>query len=95
MLDGDLLGPIFETLRLYRPEEDGRFVTAGIGEDRLAAGREQPWYEVGEGGRVLTLVEDVRSEDEVELPDTPYVRCAPVEDGDLRFEIQVSAGVRP
>ena len=93
MLDDDLLGPIFETLLLHLPEEDGPFVAAGIGEDRLAGRREQPWYEVGEGGCVLTLVEDVRGKDQVEGPHTLYVRFAPVEDGDLRLEVQVSAGV--
>ncbi len=74
-------------------QKDRRFVTAGVGEDRLAAWREQLRYEVGEGGCVLTLVEDVRGEDQVERPDTLYVRFAPVEEGDLRFQVQVSAGV--
>src|SRR5829696_3517422 len=93
MLYGDLLRPIFETLLLYRPKEDRRFVTARIGEDRLTAGREQLWYEVGEGGCVLTLVEDVRGEDQVESSHTRYVRLAPVEKRDLRFLVQVGAGV--
>jgi hypothetical protein len=93
MLDGYLFGPIFETLLLHLPEEDGRFVASGIGEDRPAGRREQLWYEAGEGGCVLALVEDVRCKDQVEGPHTPYVRFAPVEDRDLRLEVQVSAGV--
>jgi hypothetical protein len=83
----------FEALFLHRLEEDRRFVTAGIGEDRLAAGRKQLWYEVSEGGCVLTLVEYVRGKDQVEGPYTRYVRLAPVENRDLRFLVQVSAGV--
>ena len=50
---------------------DRRFVTAWIGEDRLTAGREQLWYEAGEGSSVLTLVEDVRGEDQVVGSNTP------------------------
>ena len=61
------------------PEEDWRFVTAGVGEDRLTAGREQLRYEVGEGGSVLTLVEDVRGEDQVVGSHTHCIRFAPIE----------------
>src|SRR5829696_5492574 len=93
LLDRYLLLPIFETLLLHRPKEDRRFVTAGIGEDRLAARREQLWYEVGESGCVLTLVEDVRGEEQVETTHARYVRLAPVENRDFRFLVQVSAGV--
>ena len=93
LLDGDLLSRVFKAPLLYRPEEHRRLVTAGIGEDRLAAWREQLRYEVGESGCVLSLVEDVRGEDQIERPDTLHVRFAPVEKGDLRFQAQVRAGV--
>jgi hypothetical protein len=83
----------FEALFLHRPKEDWRFVTTGICEDRLSAGRKQLRYEVGEGGCVLTFVEDVRGEDQVESSPTRYARLAPVESGDLRFLVQVSVGV--
>src|SRR5919107_1562236 len=71
----------FEALFLHRPKEDWRFVTAGICEDRLSAGRKQLRYEVGQGGCVLTFVEDVRGEDQVESSPTRYARLAPVESG--------------
>ena len=51
-------------------------------------------YEVGEGGRVLTLVEDVRSEDEVEA--SRYPLCPVRASRGWRrsgSQVQVSAGV--
>src|SRR5215216_309731 len=93
LLDRYLLLPIFETLLLHRPKEDRRFVTAGIGEDRLAARREELWYEVGEGSNVLRLVEDVRGEDQVEGFHTRYLRLTPLENRDLRFPFEIRAGI--
>jgi hypothetical protein len=84
---------VFEALFLHLPEEDRRFVTAGVGNGRFATGREQLRHEVSEGGGVLALVEDVCGEDEIEGTDTPYVRFAPVEDGDLWYQTQVRAGI--
>ena len=80
-------------MSLHSFQKDLRFVAAGIGEDRLATGRKQLRYEVGESNCVLTLVEDVRGEDEVEGPHTRYVRLAPVKNRDLWFLVKVSAGV--
>jgi hypothetical protein len=93
LLDDDRFRCILEPESLYSFQKDQRFVATRVGEDRLAAGREQPRYEVGEAGSVLTLVEDVRGEDQVKGPKTRYVRFAPVERGDLRFQIQVRADV--
>ena len=93
LLDRSLFHRILETLPLHSLEEDGRSVTAGVGEDRLATWREQLRYELGEGSGVLTLVEDVRGENEVEGTHTPDVRRAPVEKDRIGFPIQVSAGV--
>jgi hypothetical protein len=93
LLYGDLFRCILEPVSLHSFQKDLRFVTAGIGEYRLAAGREQLRYEVGESDCVLTLVEDVRGEDEVEGPHTRYIRLAPVKNRDLWFLVQVSAGV--
>jgi hypothetical protein len=93
LLDGDLFRCILETESFHNFQKDRRFVTAGVGEDRLAAGRKELRYEVSESNCVLTLVEDIRGEDQVEGPHTPYVRFAPVEDGDLRFLVQVSVCV--
>jgi hypothetical protein len=93
LLDGDLFRCILEPVSLHSFQKDRRFVTAGVGEDRLAAGRKELRYEVSESKGVLTLVEDVSGEDQVERPNTLYVRFAPVEGGDLRFQVQVSADV--
>ena len=84
---------VVEAQSLHRLEEDRSFVPARVGEDRFAAGREQVRYEAGEGGGIFALVKDVCGEDQVEGPHTPYVRLAPVENGDLRFQAQVRAGV--
>jgi hypothetical protein len=93
LFDGDLFRCILESASLHSVQKDRRLVTAGVGEDRLAVWCEQLRYEVGESDCVLTLVEDVRAEDQIERPDTLYVRFAPVEKGDFRFQVQVSAGV--
>src|SRR5215204_742349 len=93
LLDGDLFSCILEVASFHSFQGDRRLVTARGGEDRLAAGRKELRYEVSESNCVLTLVEDVRGEDQVEGPHALYVRFAPVEDGDLRFLVQVSAGV--
>ena len=78
---------------LHSFQEDRRFVAAGVGEDRLATGREELRYEISQSSGVLALVEDVGGENQVEGPDTLYVRFAPVEGGDIRFQVQVRAGV--
>jgi hypothetical protein len=70
-----------------------RLVAAGIGEDGLRAGSEELRYQVGEGLGVLTFVEDVGGEYEVEGSDTLDVRRAPVEEGRIRLPTQVGAGV--
>jgi len=93
LLDGDLFRSVLETLLLHLLQEDRRFVAAGVGDDRFAAGRKELRYEVRQGGGVIALVEDVRREDQVEGPLPPYVRLAPVEDGDLWFQTQVRAGI--
>ena len=93
MLDGDLFRRIFVALLLHRPKEDWRFVTAGVSEDRLTTGREQLWYEVGEGSNILTLVEDVRGENQVKGFHTRYLRLAPLENRDLRFSFEVREGI--
>ena len=93
LLDGDLFRCMLEPLTLHSVQKDRRLVTAGVGEDGLAVWCEQLRYEVGESDCVLTLVEDVRAEDQIERPDTLNVRFAPVEKGDLGFQVQVSAGV--
>jgi hypothetical protein len=84
---------MLEPVSLHGFQKDRRFVTAGVGKDRLAAWREQLRYEISESNCVLTLVEDVRGEDQIERPDTLYVRFAPIENRDLRVLIQVSASV--
>ena len=62
LLDGDLLNRIFEALLLHRLKKIG--ASSRRGRRRSPRRRcEQLRYEVGEGGRVLTLVEDVRGED--------------------------------
>ena len=93
LLDGGLFRFILEPVSLHSFQKDPRLVTARVGEDRLTAGREQLWYEAGEGSSIRTLVEDVRGKDQVEGSHTRYVRLAPVESGNLRFLVQVSAGV--
>jgi hypothetical protein len=93
LLDDDLFRCILEPVSLHSFKKDRRFVTAGIGEDRLTAGREQLWYEVGEGSSVLTLVEDVRGEDQVVGSNTPCIRFAPVQNCDFRFSAEVRAGI--
>ncbi len=93
LLDGDLFRCILAPVSLHSFQKDRRFVTAGVDEDRLAPGRKELRYEVGEGRGVLTLVEDVRGEDQAEGSKTRYVRFAPVERGDLRFQVQVRTGI--
>jgi hypothetical protein len=93
LLDDDLFRCILVPVSLHSFKKDRRFVTAGIGEDRLTAGREQLWYEVGEGSSVLTLVEDVRGEDQVVGSNTPCIRFAPVQYRDFRFPVKVRAGI--
>ena len=93
MLDRSLLRGILESQVLHGLQEDRRFVTAGVGEDRLATWRQEFRYEVSEDRGVLTLVEDIRGENEVEHPDTLCVRFAPVEKGRIRFPVQVRDGV--
>jgi hypothetical protein len=84
---------VLESQSLHRLEEDRSFVAARVGEDRLAARREKPGYEIRQGRGVLAFVEDVRGENEVEGTHTLYVRLAPVESGGLRLQVQVRSGV--
>jgi len=93
LLHRRILYCVLESQSLHRFQEDRRFITSGVGEDHLAAGREELRREIREGGGVLALVEDVRGENEVEGPHTPDVRLAPIESGDLRFPLEVRAGV--
>ena len=88
-----ILCRVLEPASFHSFQKDRRFVATGIGDNRLAAWREEPRYEVSEGGGVLALVENIRSDNQVEGPQTPYVRFAPVEAGDLRFQIKVRAGI--
>lgn len=84
---------ILETLLLHRFQEDRSFVSAGVGEDRLAAWREELGYEIRQGRGVLAFVENISGENEVVDAKTPDIRLAPVEHGDLGFPLQVRAGV--
>ena len=88
-----LLRRILETQFLYCLEEDRRFVAAGVGEDRLAAGCEELRREIREGGGVLAFVENVGGENEVEGTYTLDVRFAPVEENRLGLQAKVRAGV--
>jgi len=84
---------VLETLLLHSFQKVWRFVAAGVGDNRLTASRKELRHEGGQGSGVLALVEDIRGDDQVEGPDALWVRFAPVEGGDLRFQIQVRAGV--
>jgi hypothetical protein len=92
-LHRSLLSHVFESQPPHGAHKDRRFIAAGVGEDRLAIGREQLRYEVSEGGGVLTLVEDIRSENQVEGPETPYVGFTPVEVYRIRFQFKVRASI--
>jgi hypothetical protein len=93
LLDRGLFRHVLEPEFLHSFQEHWRFVAAGVGEDRLAAGREELRYENSKGSGVLTFVEDIRGEDQVEGPETLHARFAPLEGRHLRFQIQVRAGV--
>ena len=71
---------IFEPVFLHRVQKNRRFVAARVGEQRLPARRENFRHEVGEGSRVLPLVEYVRGENEVEASQAFDIRGAPVEE---------------
>ena len=93
LLDCGLFHRDFEPAFLHSFQKDRRFVAAGVGEDRLAAGRQELRYEIGEGGGVLALVQYICGEYQIEGPETLQARFAPVEGGDLRFQVQVRAGI--
>jgi len=93
LLDGGLFRRVHEPESLHSFQEDRGFGTAGVGEDRLAAGREQFRYEVGEGGGVLALVEDVRGENQIEGPKILCFWFAPVEQDRIRFKVQIRADI--
>ncbi len=93
LLHRRFLDRVLEPEILHSFQKDWCFVAAGVGEDRLAARREQLRHELGECSGILTLVEDVGGENEVEGPDTLYVRFAPVEEDRIRFQVQVRAGI--
>jgi hypothetical protein len=93
LLDRDLFYLVLEPEFLDRPQKDGGFVAAGICEDRLSAGSEEPGNQLGEGRGVLAFVEHIRCENEVERSQIFDVRRAPVEEGRVGFLVQVGAGV--
>jgi len=93
LLHRRILYCVLESQSLHRFQEDRRFITSGVGEDHLAAGREELRREIREGGGVLALVEDVRGDNEVEAPHTPDLGLAPVEDGDVWPQAKVRTGV--
>jgi len=93
LLDRGLFQRVLVPNLFHRLNECRRFVAARVGEDRLPAGPEEPGYQVGEGRGVLAFVEDIGGEDEVKGSQTTDVRCAPVEEGLIRFQAQVRAGV--
>jgi hypothetical protein len=84
---------ILESQPLHSLEEDRCFVTTRVGEDRLAAGREELRDQVGQSRDVLALVEYVRRENEVESSQASHFWLAPVEESRAGFLTKVRTGV--
>ena len=68
-----------EPLLPHQLEERRRVLAPGVGEDGLAARREQLGHEIREGGSAPSLVEHVGGEDQVEGPEPLRVWRVPVE----------------
>jgi hypothetical protein len=75
----------------HQIEKQRRVLAPGVGEDGVAAGREQPGHEISEGRNAPPLVEHVGGEDEIEGPEA--LRRVPVEEGGPRLPSQVRPGV--
>jgi hypothetical protein len=86
-------GRVLEPALLNQPEEQWRVLAPGVGEDGLAARREQLGHEIRERWNAPPLVEHVGGEDEVEGPEPLHVGRVPVEERGLRFQAQVRPGV--
>jgi hypothetical protein len=84
---------VLEPPLLHQLEEQRRVLAPGVGEDGLAARREQLGHEIREGRSAPPLVEHVCGEDEVEGPEPLHVGRVPVEERGLRFPVQVRPGV--
>jgi hypothetical protein len=77
----------------HQLEEQRRVLAPGVGEDGLAARREQLGHEIREGRSAPSLVEHVGGENQVEGPEPLHVGRVPVEERGLRFPAQVRPGV--
>src|SRR5215203_4276971 len=93
LLDRGLLCRVLKALLFHSVQKDRRFVAAGVGEDRLAAWREELRDEISEGRGVLALVQDICGDNELEGAHAPDLRLPPVESEYLRFQIEIRAGV--
>ncbi len=77
----------------HQLEEQRRVLAPGVGEDGLAARREQRGDDIREGRNAPPLVEHVGGEDEVEGPEPLHVGRVPVEERGLRLPAQVRPSV--
>jgi hypothetical protein len=80
LLHQHILHRVLEPPLLHQLEKQRGVLAPGVGEDGLAARREQPGYEVREGQNAPLLVEHVGCEDEVEGPEALRLRRVPVEE---------------
>lgn len=81
-----------EAQLLHSLYESRRIRPARVGEEDLASGRQEVWYQSGQYRRVAGLVEHVSRDHEVETPEGIHVyRLVPVEEGDG----EVPAGIQP
>ncbi len=93
LLHHHVLRLVLETPFLHQLEKQRRVLAPGVGEDGLAARREQSGDEVCEGRGVPPLVEHVGGEDEAECSEALRMRRVPVEERGLRLAAQVRPGV--
>ena len=84
---------VLESSRLHLLEEQRRVPAPGVGENGLAAWREQPGHEIREGRYAPPLVEQVGAQDEFEGPEPLHDGGVPVEERSLRFQAKVRPGV--
>ena len=93
LLHYHFLRRVVEIPCLHQLKKQGRVLAPRVGEEGLAARREQPGGEAREGRGVAMLVEHVGGEHEVEASEAPRIRHVPVDERRLQLAAQVRSGI--
>ncbi len=93
LIHHDALRRVLEPPLIHQLEEQRGVLAPGVGEDGLAAWREQLGHELRESQSAPPLVEHVGGEDEVEGPEPLQVGGVPVEERYLRLQANIRPGV--